>query len=167
MKKIFMLLALLMVSAVCFADTDPAAKIANAAASFYSQVVAYIDGFGGQTWLFKVSSIIMLVIAIIKVTPLNALWVQLEGKQIWLAPLFGLVGGIVTMAMNGTPISLASVMAFVTAGAGAVFLHELLDLLKSIPGIGSFWVSIITVIEGTLGGQAAGVAAKKSMALAK
>ncbi len=154
MKYLFALILSFAFAALAWADAPT--QLATDATSFLSEVIAYIHSFGGQTWLFKVSSLIMLVVAVVKVTPLSALWAKMEGKQIWVAPVLGLAYGVFSLALTGSPITLAAVMAYVTAGGGAVFLHELLDLVKLIPGIGPFWVSMIGVVENALGGAKAG-----------
>ncbi len=160
MRKFFICLFVFMLSAFAWAGTDPA-QIATDATSFFTEVIVYIHGFGGQTWLFKVSSIVMLAVAVVKTVPfLSGIWTALEGKQVWLAPLLGLLGGILTLAMAGTPITFAALVAYATAGAGGMYLYELLDLLKLIPGIGPFWVSLIGIAEGALGAGAKPVAAK-------
>lgn len=124
-------------------------------ASFLGQVLDFIKGFGGLSWFGKLSGILLIVVASMKVSFLNDLiWSKLGALQAWLAPLLGLLTGIVSLLAGGQPITLAALTAYLAAGAGAVALHQLLDTLKVVPGLGSVWVSIINVIESALGGPA-------------
>lgn len=121
---------------------------------FLSQVLQAIQGFGGLSTVAKISVIILLLVSSMKVTALNQLiWSKLGKAQAWVAPLLGLVAGILGLA-NGADqkITLASVMAYVASGAGAILLYELLDSLQAIPGIGPTYVSIIEFIKGLTGG---------------
>lgn len=119
---------------------------------FLTQFLNTVKGFGGLTWAAKVSSIIMLLVASMKVSVLNDLiWKKFGEKQVWVAPLLGLVGGLLVLGFDpGSKLTLAGVLAYVTAGAGAVYLHEILDLVKAIPGLGSAYVALITLIENSL-----------------
>ncbi|MFI5342861.1 MAG: hypothetical protein ACHQUC_01435 [Chlamydiales bacterium] len=121
--------------------------------AFLQQLTDAFKSFGGLTGVAKIALIITLLVSSMKVTILNQLiWSKLGAAQTWLAPVLGLVGGILGIGSGGAPITLASVLVFLSAGVGAVAFHELLDSLKAIPGIGSVVVSIINVIESVLGG---------------
>jgi hypothetical protein len=124
--------------------------------TFITQFIGVFHS-GLSSWALY-AAIITLVIASMKVSFLDDLiWNRLGNFQIWFAPFLGLVGGLIVMKANGVPLTLGAVLAYVSAGAGAVFLHELLDLVKLIPGLGPVYVSIITVIESALGGNPVGV----------
>lgn len=119
---------------------------------FLTQVVDFIKGFGGLPSLAKISGVLVILVASMKVTFLNDLvWSKLGKYQLWVAPILGLLVGLFS---QGTSLTLASAFAFISAGAGAVALHEVLDLVKVIPGLGSLWVSVIEAIESVLGGPA-------------
>lgn len=118
-------------------------------ADWLGQLLAVIKDFGasGMTWQVKAAAIIMLIVSSMKVSVLNDwFWSKLGKFQIWFAPALGLLAGIVNALSGG---SWSDVWAYVAAGGGAVFLHELLDLVKMIPGIGSMWISLINIIEKT------------------
>lgn len=122
---------------------------------FFAQVMAAMQSFGGLSTMAKISSVILLLVASMKVSFLKSLiWDKLGAAQAWVGPLLGLIAGVLGIGNGGAPITLASVMAYAAAGGGAVLLHELLDSVKVLPGIGSVYVSIINVIEGALGGSA-------------
>lgn len=133
-----------------------AAPVAN---DFLSQVIQVVKSWGGLATMLKISVIIALLIASMKVTILNKLvWSKLGAFKVYLAPVLGLIGGVLSLGVGG-PVTLASVFAYMSAGAGAVFLHEILDSLKAIPGLGEIFVSAINAIEGALGGPASQAAA--------
>lgn len=140
----------------CFVGAYAFAQSSVVAPSdFLSQVGQAIQNFGGMSTLLKISTIILLIVASMKVSYLNTLiWSKLGNAQAWVPVLLGLIAGILGLGSSG-PITLASVMAYVTAGAGAIGLHELLDTLKAVPGLGSVYVTVINFIEGILGGPAA------------
>jgi hypothetical protein len=119
---------------------------------FFAQALDTIQHFGGLPWMGKVSAAILLLVASMKVSFLNQLlWSKLGSLQAWLAPLLGLLAGILGLGSGGAAVTGASIFAYVVAGGGAVILHELLDSVKAIPGIGQIYVSIIGVIESLLG----------------
>lgn len=152
MKKILLALTfamLFLIAQFSFADVS-----ALPPQDFFAQVLQAIHDFGGLPWVGKIALIVALVIASMKVSFLDDLvWNRLGKFQAWLAPVLGLVGGILGLAVSGQPFSWARAFAYMSAGAGAVILHELLDTAKAIPGLGPIWVQVIAVIEGVLGGN--------------
>lgn len=156
MKKLLLLIAAFMfahfyVPTVFGVD---AGVPAEAPADFLSQVFDTIAKLGGMPTMVKISAIIMLVVASMKVSVLKRyVWDRLGPLQVWLAPVLGLIAGILGLGANGAPITLALVLTYVTAGTGAVFLHEILDSLKALPGIGPVYLAIIEVVERLLGGR--------------
>lgn len=119
---------------------------------FLDQVMKFIQSWGGIPSIMKVAGIIMVIISSMKVTVLNQyIWSKLGAWQAWVAPILGLVAGILGLGMNG-PITPASVFAYVTAGAGAIILHELLDTLKAVPGVGTMMKIVIDIVEQFLNG---------------
>lgn len=122
---------------------------------FFAQVLAAIQSFGGLSFMPKVAGIVTLVISSIKVSFINKyVWSKLGAAQTWVAPVLGLLAGILGLGTTGH-ITLASVFAYISAGAGAIVLHELLDSVKAIPGLGAGFVAVINLIEGVLGGPSA------------
>lgn len=120
---------------------------------FLTQVLAAIQSLGGLSWALKIAAVITVIISSMKVSFLNQLiWSKLGAFQAWVAPVLGLVAGIISLYGSGS-VSLAALFAYVSAGAGAVILHELLDTAKAIPGLGATWVWVIGLIEGALGAK--------------
>ncbi len=147
MKKLFF--AILTLSPiVLLAQTVP--PVVDPNADFFQAVMDFIKNFGGMSAMLKVSGAILLIVASMKVSFLKPLYDKLGAFKSWLAPILGLIAGTVGIGFSG-PVSLASIFAYVTAGAGAVFIHEILDTVKAIPGLGAIYVSAINFIEGLLG----------------
>lgn len=120
---------------------------------FFSRLTQTFLAFGGMSWAMRVSSITLLVVATMKVTKLDdLLWSKLRGLQAFAAPLLSLAGGISVLAAQGQ-LSWQAVWLYLGAGAGAIALHELLDAVKAIPGLGSGYVTVIAAVEKALGGN--------------
>ena len=113
-------------------------------ADFLTQIIQAVKGFGGLSWMLKVASVCLVIVSSMKVSALKPLWDKLGTAQKWVAPVLALIAGLLS---QGTSISWASALAYLGAGAAAPYIHDLLDLIKVIPGIGSFWVGIINMIE--------------------
>jgi hypothetical protein len=122
---------------------------------FFAQVLGVVQQLGGMSGMAKISAVILLIVASMKVSFLNdLLWSKLGAAKAWVAPLLGLIGGILGIGASGVPLDGARILAYVTAGAGAVVLHELLDSIKAVPGIGNIYLTIINIVQGWLGGPA-------------
>lgn len=118
---------------------------------FFALVLEAIKGFGGVSWVLKIASIITIIISSMKVSFLNDLiWSKLGAFKSWVAPILGLIAGILMLSKDGG-LTLAGVFAYISAGGGAIILHELLDSIKAIPGLGPTWIWIINMIEASLG----------------
>jgi hypothetical protein len=169
MKLIQKLMTLLTLSLIfgsfAFADVSPsplpaASQVVNIANSvqaattlstdsLISAVSTVIQSFGGLSWALKIACIVLLIIASMKVSFLSTFWAKLGKFQAYAAPVLGLVLGILTLSVSGS-VTLAGVLAYLAAGSGAILLHELLDTIKAIPGIGQVYVGIIDAVEGVL-----------------
>jgi hypothetical protein len=165
-KRLMTFLALtLMAGSFAFADSSPTPAPAASAIvgvansvqaaptlstdSLISAVSTVIQNFGGLSWTLKIACIVLLIIAFMKVSFLSSFWARLGKFQTYAAPVLGVVLGLLTLSVSG-PMSLAGVMAYLAAGSGAILLHELLDTIKAIPGLGSVYVGIIDAIESIL-----------------
>lgn len=141
--KIPMLTILVLIASTCLAGMVFADDQSIPVDQFLSQVIELVKSFGGLPWMGKVAGVIMLLIASCKVSFLKPMWAKLGAAQVYVPLVLALIGGIVSMQ----PITLPGVVAYMFAGAGAVILHELLDSVKAIPGLGSIYVSIINLVE--------------------
>lgn len=126
-------------------DGDPVA--------FFASVITAIRSMGGLSTMMKISTVILLLIASMKVSVLNKyVWSRLDGYQVWAAPVLGLLAGIFGLGAKGAPITGGLIFAYITAGGGAVFMHEILDSLKNVPSLGPIYLKAITIAENALGG---------------
>jgi hypothetical protein len=122
---------------------------------FLVDLITTVKNIGGLSTLLKISAIIALLVSSMKVSSLNALvWDKLGKAKVWVGPALGLLAGILGLGAAGAPLSVALVVTYVTAGGGAIFVHEILDLIKAIPGLGPVYVRVIEIIEINLGGPA-------------
>lgn len=122
----------------------------NGDVSFFTQVIDYVEAFGGLSWVLKIAGGITLILSTMKVSFLKPIWDKLGDAQAWAAPVLGLISGLLMTAVDGN-FTWAAVSAYVFSGAGAIILHELLDTIKSIPKLGTGWVTVIEVIKSLLG----------------
>lgn len=152
LRNIFFSLDALLLFFLSFSTIIAFAQDAVAPQDFLSQVLKFIQSWGGIPMMAKVAGVILLLVASMKVSFLKPYWDKLGSLQAWVAPILGLIAGILGLGSGGAPITLASIFAYMSAGAGAVVLHELLDTVKAVPGIGPLWVSVIAIIESSLGG---------------
>lgn len=148
------------------APPQPAPVVEEAApqempvSDFLSQVLQVIKEFGGLPTVLKIAAIITLLISSMKVSVLNELvWSKLGDFKPWAAPILGLIAGILDLAKAGT-VSWASVFAYISAGAGALILHDLLDSVKAIPKLGAVYVKLIELVQKALGPAATKKSAK-------
>jgi ABC-type uncharacterized transport system permease subunit len=141
------LAALLFAPMLVFAQAAPP----DPTADFVTLFLKDLNEFGGMSAVAKVSAVVMLLIASMKVNLINEnLWNKLgDGWKTLVGPILAAVAGLVTLSMNGQ-LDLPHLMVWVTAGAGAVVLHEGLDRVKLIPGIGPTYVALINLVEGFL-----------------
>lgn len=149
----------LVMTQYAFADTTgvvaSANAIMNAASLTFSQlltdILAAVQGFGGLAWSLKIACIVMLLIGSMKVSALNDLvWNKIPANiQAWVSPILGLILGVLLLGSGGN-ISLAGIFAYMGSASGAIILHELLELVKAIPGLGAVYVGLINMIEGVL-----------------
>jgi len=128
-----------------------AGSIMNAVSLSVSDLLAAIlsavQGFGGLSWALKVAVVVMSLIGLTKLTVLSSFWDKMGSFKAWLAPLLGLALGIL---IQGGNITWAGVLAYMGSGAGAILLHQLLETVKAIPGIGPAYVTIINFIEAVI-----------------
>lgn len=147
MKKAFYLMTLVIASTLGFLGVAFAQDIDTL--DFLSRVLKYIQEFGGLESVGKISAAITLIVSTMKVSFIKPLWDKLGTAKAYVAPALGFIGGLLA-ALKGGQFDWAVVAAWTFAGGGAVFLHEILDTVKAIPGIGSVWITVIEIVKGLL-----------------
>lgn len=141
--------------ALIAADTLTQIPAANVPTNeFLVQVFTTLSALGGLGTMAKISALITLLIASGKVGPVNkAVWQRLGPARTLVAPFLGLLAGVAGLGAGGVAVTPALVLIYVVSGGGAVFLHELLDASKGIPGFGAFYKNAIEKIDSALGGN--------------
>jgi hypothetical protein len=144
MKKLLWFLPLvLLVPLFAYAQAADPVPVTDWLGQLLTTVKDFLSS--SMTWQVKLAALIALIVSSMNVTLLKSwVWDKLGNFKIWLAPALGLVAGVLN-ALNGG--SWGDVWQYVAAGGGAVFVHEILDLVKLIPGIGSMWINLINMIE--------------------
>lgn len=123
---------------------------------FVQLAIAQSEQFGSFPWATKIASLMLLLIASFKVSRggwvpiLSKLWPQEDGKKPIVVLMASLVLGVLMTGASGQ-ITMARVLTYIGAGAGSILLHEIIDKLKLIPGLGPVYVSTIKLIESLLG----------------
>jgi hypothetical protein len=117
---------------------------------FLAQILDTVVSFGGLPWTLKVAAIITLLIGSLKVSAARPLWDRLGAFKAFASPVLALALGIITLGAGPESVTLKGVSAYLFAGAGAIILHELLDAVKSLPGVGAAYVGAINLIQGFL-----------------
>jgi hypothetical protein len=151
-------------SAPSFADAPPQAAALQGIAqtvqaapslstdSVLSDAIAIAGQVKGSVPIgLKIAGIVLLLIALMKVSFLAPVWKWFGAAQVFLAPTLGLILGLLLYGASGS-LTLPSLLAYFASGGGAVLLHEILDAVKAIPGLGAAYVSVINMFEGVLGG---------------
>lgn len=116
---------------------------------FISQLLQVVSGLGGMSGMAKLAAILTLIISSMKVSFLKPLWDKVGSAKVWVAPVLSLIVGIVSLEHITGP----GILVYLSAGVGSIAIHEVLDLVKKIPGLGPIWVSIISMISSLLGGK--------------
>lgn len=121
---------------------------------FLTQVLEYIKNFGGLETVLKISGAIALVISSMKVTFLKELlWDKMGSWKVLVAPVLGLIAGLVALGVAGAPFTFAAISAYVFSGAGAVIVHEILDAVKTLPGISAGVLKVVDLLKLIFGGK--------------
>lgn len=124
--------------------------VENVDASFLASAWAWVQSLWSDTPLLgKITGGVILIVSSWKVSFLKPLWDKLGEKQEWVAPVLGLLGGVAALFVNGE-FDLSLLLTSIAGGALAPYVHDLLDYLKAIPGIGKVWLTIIDIIKMVL-----------------
>ena len=144
MRKVLMIvLVMLPLAAWAQLVAAPAVPVVSDL-DFLTQLFNAVKAFGGLGALGKLALVISLVIGSMRVTFLAPLWDKLPGAvKPWMAPLLAALVGFLSLSkFDG-----ATLLAFMMTGGGSVLLDNVLDGIKSIPGIGAGIVALINFLE--------------------
>lgn len=113
---------------------------------FLNLVLEAVKNFGGIPWTLKIASILTLVLSTMKVSFMRPLWDKLGWGKMLAAPILALAVGLLSLQQ----FSFAGLVAYLFAGVGAIVLHQMLDGVKGIPGVGGVFLSIIEFVQKML-----------------
>lgn len=148
-------------AAVTVEAPTQAAELAQAPEQgFFEQFIETVKKYGSLDLMGKISAIILLIVASMKVSFLNnLLWSKLGDWKSAVAPALGLIAGVLSAFVGHKDLSFAAALGIIVtyfgSGVGALGLHELLDDIKAIKGIGPVYVAIIEAVQSALGGPKA------------
>lgn len=146
MKRFYFWLTVLLatfISCVAFA------AITTEDMSFFEKFLEYVKTVKDLPLVLQISGAIVLIISTMKVSFIKPLWDKLGEKQEWLAPALGLISGALMGFADGK-FDWTVLFTYLFAGAGAPYLHDILDKIKAIPGLGQIWLTVIEVIKKLL-----------------
>lgn len=141
MKKIVTLafLAASMFGIYAFAQASPISP-----QDFFAQVLQAVKDMGGLPGMAKISSVILLLVASMKVNLINSVvWDKLGEFKAILPLLLGILAGLLLLPQ----VTFPAVLAYLLTGGGAILFHQLLDMAKSVPGLGKIYVYAIDLVE--------------------
>lgn len=153
------LLAVLLIFYSCIAvgvvgdqvTTVELAPLALAPDDFLTELATVARAMGGLSTLAKAAAIIALLVSSLKVTVLRKyVWSRLGAAQVLVAPLLALAAGLLGLGSGGAPLTPAAVVAYLTAGGGAILLHELLDAAKRVPAVEAAYSKAVDTLKRLL-----------------
>ncbi len=113
----------------------------------FGYAVALFHDWKGLTSQAKIASVIFLIVGATKNSALAPHWDKIAKQyKPWVAPFLSLVATLVMVR----PLTLESFLAAMATGAAAGYAANLLDLVKTIPGVGKLVVSIIDIVGAIL-----------------
>lgn len=125
--------------------------------TFFGQVLNLVKTWGGLEASVKISAIITLIISSMKVSFLKKFWdalvIKINGQvyslQILVVPVLSIVIGLSTQGK----LSIEAVFAYLVMGGGAVYFHEIMDFIKTLPIVNPIIKVIVDIVSYVLGGQ--------------
>jgi len=170
MNMLMIGLCLLMFAPLAFAQAAGDIDIGT----FINQVVAdaqTINGISGSALYLAIAAVLIRALtSLVKVSFLRNLikWDSWSNslKMLWAPAL-----GVLVIAVEVRPFTLAAVGVGLFTGIGAIAMHSLLDTVEGLPGINATVLFVIKLFSTILGGNTpqllAHEAEKKALKLAK
>jgi hypothetical protein len=112
------------------------------------QLLAWLQSLGAATSVeVKIAGLVTLLVGLTKSSFAAPYLAKLGNFSVLVAPVLGVV-----LALLGLPgISSATVLAGLHGGSLAIAVAALLEAVKSVPGVGGVYVSLINLVEKLLG----------------
>lgn len=112
-----------------------------------NQVIQFIGQWGDFSAQAKLANIVLIIVALWKTSFLrNLFWDKLGVWKVVVAPALGVLGAFLAIE----PFTWSAVWTGLQGGLLAVAVHQLLEVVKVLPGIGSVYVGIIDFIAKLL-----------------
>lgn len=105
----------------------------------------------------KIAMILVMIIGVVKNSAFES-YFKFFGK--W-KPVVAPTLSLIVAFLFVQPFTLATALAAITTGVAAGFLSQILDALKTIPGLGSVYVTLIDIIGKLLGKPEKGIQINK------
>lgn len=117
---------------------------------YMNEIFLTVWQFGGLPFVFTIAAIVLSIIGFIKLTRLRPFWDSLGRLKPLAIPLLSLTIGIISLAIDDTPLTIQGILAYLFAGSGAIILHDVLDAVKALPGISPVYFRFIESLQGLL-----------------
>ena len=128
----------------------PSPLLVNAEVGFgqlAQMLLSAIGDFKSGGWLAGAVALIYLIIGTMKNSAIRGmLWDKLGAAKVLVAPILSFIMVEIVALSSGQGFTFKSIMLSLVTGAGAIALYEIMAAVKSIPGIGPVWVSVIDFI---------------------
>lgn len=144
----YVLMAVIVVFAVgrvAFADGEPTGE------SVLGQLFSTIGNLKGLKWQLALAGFVTVAVSALKVSAWRPLWDKLGWFKAFLAPILSLAVVYLTAWASGN-LGGSTAWLALTTGVGSVALHELLDAVKGIPGVGKVPLMLTDLVAMLLGG---------------
>jgi hypothetical protein len=144
MKSFLTLAALLCFSFVVYGQPAPLPETAGIGEIFV-EVVKIFQTPTGLSAHYKIASILFILVALFKNSMFQPHWTALGKWKPFVAPVLSLAAFLVMVQ----PLTLESVFAALTTGAAAGYFAQILDAVKTLPGVSSVAL-FVTELVGKL-----------------
>lgn len=104
----------------------------------FLEVVKLFKDSEGLSYQYKIAAGLFIVVAIFKNSALQPHWDKLGKFKPLVAPLLSLIAFLFLVQ----PFTLQTAIAAITTGAAAGYFSQILDALKTIPSVGSFFAFV-------------------------
>lgn len=114
----------------------------------FKEIMKALGDWKALGWQAGLAGLLTALLSTTKSSMLRA-WIW-DRIPVWAKALVAPVVGILIFALAMKEFSIAVLIAGLTTGAAAVFLHQLLDGLKAVPWIGDKWKQVIDFLSAMM-----------------
>lgn len=142
MKKIFAFLSMIM-----FATVAVAQAVEPAPSDLLGALLRALADWQSVGWQAGVAALLTILISTVKLSWAQVYWNKLGYFKVFVAPVLSLVA----VAIAAPALDAKAMYVAITTGAGAVFLHQILDSVKKMPGLKKPISIVIDIVSKLLG----------------